>query len=213
MGSNQIFHDLCQGLFADQGVDWLKEVLLVYKMDTNSFKGDFMKRVIHSRLFFLYLLGSMAMLGCKSGKDKIASSDSYHTLVQIDTTTDVKVIIAKVNSFVMANKLDEAMAYLQPKLKKCTGTDKAAVLNEIGGVYFLKDDPDNAVANYLAASDLDPSNAQYLTNVAATYENLKQMSNAVIFAKKIMQLQNVSDSDKAVAEHVIERSSRRQDEH
>ena len=162
--------------------------------------------------FFWYLfcgLISACLWGsCKQTVKKGQAADNTYSVNAADTVTDVKTIIVKVNSLVSTNRMDDAASYVTANLHRFSGTDKALLLNERGGAYFLKDDMDHAIADYLTAMEIDSSNSLYLINVAKTYENMESRSNAIFFAKKIFDLKTATDSDKTLAQDLILRCDR-----
>lgn len=147
------------------------------------------------------------LAGCGNSAKKTSSPAGPKNLAS-DTTGDVKQVQANLNWLVLANRIDDALNYINLNLHRFRGLDRAVLLNERGGVYQLRDDPANAVADYLSACDLDPQNPAYLINAANAYDSMDQLANARIFAQKVLQLPNLSDSDKAAAQLVMTHSDR-----
>jgi tetratricopeptide (TPR) repeat protein len=166
------------------------------------------KRFISAYLLTGLILSLSFFDSCQSKTNKEPAKDGSFIVRAADTVTDVKTIVARVNTMVTANRLDDAADYITVNLHRFSGSDKAILLNERGGAYFLKDDLEHAVADYLAATEIDSENNTYLINVAKTYESMQSLNNASFFAKKILDLKTVSDSDKAIAHYLIQRCDR-----
>jgi hypothetical protein len=158
-----------------------------------------MSLTLRKHLFLGCIILLMLCSRCQSGK----KNDDTDQALAIDTTGDLKTILSKENSLVMANKLEDAIACISANLHRFRGSEKAVLLNERGGAYCLKDDQFNAVGDYLAASDLAPDSPSYILNVATTYESMSNTTNAIFFAKKIDTLKTASDSDRIAAKQVI----------
>ena len=141
--------------------------------------------------------------GCNSGIKKGQATDGTYTVSAGDTVGDVKAVAAKADAFVAANRLDDAIAFLSVNLHRFKGPNRAVLLNMRGEAFLLKDNAENAVTDYVAASEADTTNPTYVVNVASAYENVPNQPNAVFFAKKVLEMKDATDSDKAVAEQVI----------
>ena len=163
--------------------------------------------LIRRCLFYNAFLLLIIFSGCTSHSKKEHSIDNY-VVSAGDTISNVDTIVSKVDAMVTANKLETAIAYITVNMHRFIGKEKAVLYDQRGNAYFLKDDLDNAVANYLSAAELDSENASYLINVAKTYENLENTNNAAFFAKKVIALQTVSDTDMTVAKEVLFRCDR-----
>lgn len=157
--------------------------------------------------FYTFLLLAL-LTGCSSGSKKASAVDVGFQISKADTTADVKTIIAKVGTLVTVNKLEDATSYITLNLHRFKGLDKAALLNERGGAYFLKDDFDHAIADYLAAYDFDTTNATVIMNTARTYECMENLNNAKFFAVKIANTTTATDSDRVQAKELIIRCDR-----
>jgi tetratricopeptide (TPR) repeat protein len=159
--------------------------------------------------FFAYMFLLVILSSCKSGTNKSGqSSQGADTINKTDTVTDVRTILSKSESLIADNKLEDATNYISARLNRCHGADKAVLLNERGTTYFLRDDFENAVADYLSTVDIEPKNPVYLYNVAKTYEELESRNNASFFAKKILDLNSATDSDRLAAQNLIQRCDR-----
>jgi tetratricopeptide (TPR) repeat protein len=148
----------------------------------------------------LILLCTLAA-GCKSRHK--GTADGSYTPSAGDTTVDFKAVNKKADDFVNTNRLDDAIYYLSINLHRFDGAEKAHLLNTRGEAYFLLDDADKAVSDYIAASEADPENSAYLLNVANTYESMNSRDNAELFAQKVLDMKNPTDSDRAAAEKVV----------
>lgn len=171
------------------------------------------KSIDMNLLFVRYHIITCTMLcflmcsGCHSHVKKGLDKDSPN-MVSADTITDTRAILTKVNALVGANKLEDATACISADLPHFRGADKAVLLNARGDVYILKDDLENALSNYIAATEIDPDNPTYLINVARTYESMSSLANATIFAKRMLDLKTASDSEKIIANDLILRCDR-----
>lgn len=144
------------------------------------------------------------LAGCKSNSKK-GMTDGTYIITRSDTTADLKAVAAKADGFIAINRLDDAIIYLSANIHRFKGVDKAILLNTRGEAYLLKDNAENAVTDYVAATEADPENPNYVINLATAYENVSNQANALFFAKKVLEMQNASDSDRAVAQQVITR--------
>ena len=162
---------------------------------------------------FLLVLGLAAGLivsGCNRGKKVGANqpvADGNYRVTNADTTADAPTIASKANTLAMTNRLDDAIMLLNANIRRFKGKDKAIILDQRGTAFFMKDDYNHAIGDFLTANELDPSNPAYLINVSETYEEIGNNPNAVFFSKKILDLSNASDSDRIVANARIERCS------
>lgn len=161
-----------------------------------------------TRICILAILAMSILSACGPKAKKGQVADGSYTIKAGDTITDAKTILAKVDAMVAVNRLDDATNFISVNLHRFHGEDRAQLLNARGGAYYLKDDLEHAVADYLAATDIEPENPTYLVNVANTYENMESLTNATYFAKKVLDLKTASDSDKAVATQLIQRCDR-----
>ena len=116
---------------------------------------------------------------------------------------DAKSIVDKANTLLANDKMNEATGFIAVNMHRFNGKKKAMLLNVRGDSYFIKDDYDHAISDYLAASDMDPENPSYMINVAKTYECLQNVYNATIFDQKILSLKTASDSDRVFAQDMI----------
>ena len=162
-----------------------------------------LRRCLFYNAFLLLIIFS----GCKSNTKKGQSAGAY-TVNAGDTITSIDTIVSKVDGMVTANRLEQAIGYISVNMHRFKGKEKARLYDQRGNVYFLEDDLDNAIANYLSAAENDSTNHTYLINVAKTYENMENMNNATFFAKKVLTLQNVTDTDMTVAKELLLRSDR-----
>jgi tetratricopeptide (TPR) repeat protein len=159
-------------------------------------------------LFIIYTVLSLLIFTACGTKNKKGQDTESYVAASADTTADVKTIVAKVNVLVAANKLEDAIALVAVNLHRFTGVEKARLITEQGNAYYLKDDSENAISDYLTAAEIEPDSTAYLFNVARTYENMESLNNATIFAKKILDLKTATDSDKAFAQSLIDRCDR-----
>ena len=162
-----------------------------------------LRRCLFYNAFLLLIIFS----GCKSNTKKGQSAGAY-TVNAGDTITSIDTIVSKVDGMVTANRLEQAIGYISVNMHRFKGKEKARLYDQRGNVYFLEDNLDNAIANYLSAAENDSTNPTYLINVAKTYENMENMNNATFFAKKVLTLQNVTDTDMTVAKELLLRSDR-----
>jgi tetratricopeptide (TPR) repeat protein len=162
-----------------------------------------LRRCLFYNAFLLLIIFS----GCKSHTKKGQTTSAY-TVNAGDTITTIDTIITKVDGMVTANRLEQAIGYISINIHRFKGKEKARLYDQRGNTYFLEDDLENAIANYLSAAELDSENSTYLLNVAKTYENMENMNNAAFFAKKVLTLQNVSDTDMTIAKELLLRSDR-----
>ena len=145
--------------------------------------------------------------GCKSHTKK-GQAPIVYTVNAGDTIATIDTIVYKVDGMVTANRLEQAIGYISINMHRFKGKEKAVLYDQRGNAYFLEDDLENAIANYLSAAELDSENSAYLINVAKTYESMENMNNAAFFAKKVLTLQNASDTDMTVAKELLLRSDR-----
>ena len=151
------------------------------------------------------LMFSACNRGKKANNGQVA--DGNYEVSAADTTADAKTIVNKANSLAMTNRLDDAITLLNANMRRFKGKERALMLDQRGTSFFMKDDHNHAIADFLAANEIDPTNPAYLINVSETYEEIGNNPNAVFFAKKILDLSNASDSDRIIANARIKRCS------
>jgi tetratricopeptide (TPR) repeat protein len=156
------------------------------------------------RCYIWFVVLVMLVSGCRNFR-KAHMADGAYIIRAADTTGDVASILSKSDGFIFNNRMDDAIIYLSANIHRFKGTDKAKLLNARGEAYYLKDNGDNAVTDYLAAIEADPDNPVYVLNTANAYEMASNQANAVFFARKMLEMQNASDSDKEQAQKLIDR--------
>jgi len=161
-----------------------------------------------SNLFAFAVLPLIILSGCGSHLNKGQVEDSAYVFKPADTMADAKTIVDKASAMLANNKMEEASGFIAVNMHRFNGKEKAMLLNVRGDSYFMKDDYDKAVTDYLAATDLDPQNPIYLVNVAKTYECLDNRYNATIFDQKILALKTATDSDRVFAQDMIAKFDR-----
>ena len=161
-----------------------------------------------SKLFAFAMLSLIILSGCGSHVNKGQVEDTAYVFKPADTMADAKTIVDKANTMLSNNKMEEASGFIAVNMHRFNGKEKAMLLNVRGDSYFMKDEYDKAVTDYLAASDMDPENPAYMVNVAKTYECLANVFNATIFDQKILALKNATDSDRAFAQDMIAKFDR-----
>jgi hypothetical protein len=149
------------------------------------------------------VLALSILAGCKSKIKNGQVVDGTYTVSAGDTVGDVKVVAAKADAFVASNRIDDAIAFLSVNMHRFKGPNRAVLLNIRGEAFLLKDNAENAVTDYMSASEADTANPTYVVNVATAYEYVPNQTNALFFAKKVMQMENATDSDRSVAHGVI----------
>jgi len=164
--------------------------------------------VFKSNSFAFAILALIILSGCGSHVNKGQIEDTSYTFKPADTIGDAKTIVDKANALLANNKMEEASGFIAVNMHRFNGKEKAMLLNVRGDTYFMKDDYDKAVTDYLAASDMDPENPLYMINVAKTYECLDNRYNATIFDQKILALKTASDSDRVFAQDMIAKFDR-----
>ena len=153
---------------------------------------------------FAFAISSLVILnGCGSHVNKGQVEDTPYSFKSADTLGDAKSIVDKANTLLANDKMNEATGFIAVNMHRFNGKKKAMLLNVRGDSYFIKDDYDHAISDYLAASDMDPENPSYMINVAKTYECLQNVYNATIFDQKILSLKTASDSDRVFAQDMI----------
>ena len=172
---------------------------LSWKMKFSAFK---------SNLFAFAMLSLIILTGCGSHVNKGQVEDTAYIFKPADTMADAKTIVDKANTMLANNKMEEASGFIAVNMHRFNGKEKAMLLNVRGDYRFMKDDYDNAVSDYLAASDMDPENPTYMVNVAKTYECLENKYNATIFDQKILTLKTATDSDRAFAQDMMAKFDR-----
>ncbi len=93
---------------------------------------------------------------------------------------------------------------LYNKLLKDAETDeaKARILALISNMYDLAEDNANAVANMKKAMKLMPDNYGYIVRLARLYSKGKQLDNALLTYKNILNLNNTGSVDKHMFERI-----------
>lgn len=113
---------------------------------------------------------------CNNKKNTNQISDGTYTVSKGDTILNAAAINKKADDLIGANRMTDAVEFVSVNLHRFSGSDKALLLNQRGTAYFLKDDMEKAVSDYLAASELEPENATYMLNVANAYESMERFS-------------------------------------
>jgi len=161
---------------------------------------------ITTKYSYVAIIASLFVLSSCNYKNKFdKSNDGTYTVSKGDTMMDVKSIEKKVDDLIGANRMTDATSFVTVNLHRFNGSDKALLLNQRGTAYYLKDDMEKAVSDYLAASELEPENSSYLLNVANAYESMERFSNAAFFSKRVLELKSASDTDKIAAKTMIDR--------
>jgi tetratricopeptide (TPR) repeat protein len=168
------------------------------KMDVSAFRRFF---------YVLVFLPLIIFSGCRSNIKKVLSSDSEIKFTSSDTTIDAPAIVSKANALLSNNKFDQASGLISINLHRFSGKERAMLINARGDVAFVKDDFDNALTDYITATEYDHENSTYLLNVVKSYECVQNIDNATVFAKKILSLDNASDSDRAYAQDIIDKAN------
>ena len=93
------------------------------------------------------------------------------------------------------------IAYMEEKLR---GRVSAAVIhNDLGVMYCRKGDHPKALANFTAATELDPENGDYLKNLADFYYSVRQDSRAALpVYKKLLTLDPVDTTVLTIIGHL-----------
>ena len=154
--------------------------------------------IIAAASFFL-------LSSCNHKKNANQISDGTYTISKGDTVLNAVAINKKADDLIGANRMADAVEFVSVNLHRFSGSDKALLLNQRGTAYFLKDDMEKAVSDYLAASELEPENATYMLNVANAYESMDRFSNAAFFSKRVLELKSATDTDIASAKIMIDR--------
>ena len=150
-------------------------------------------------------ISMLILSSCHQNSKQAPNGDGAYKVSAADTTMDAKAIVKKVDDMTTANKLNDAISFLTINLHRFKGIEKATLLNERGTAYYLKDDKEKAISDFLLANEIDPTNASYAMSIANTYESMESFSNAAFFAKKVLELETASDTDRLVAKHMIDR--------
>jgi|GEM_PF-3629837 len=161
-----------------------------------------------SRFTYVMAITAICIIAsCKSKVQTAQNNDGSYVFSAADTMIDIKAVHSRIDSYIATNRLDDAASFINVNLRRFSGKDKAALLTSRGLAYYLKDDLDHSIADYLAAYEIDPQNPTYVMNVANTYTELNSKANALLFANKVMELTTASDSDRAAAKVVIDKLS------
>jgi tetratricopeptide (TPR) repeat protein len=96
-------------------------------------------------------------------------------------------VINKVGKCMLKGNLDEALTLLNDAIPTATlNGDKADLLNQRGGVYFMKKDYEAAIKDYAESVTLEPGITTHKTNLAETLdkagqkEKAREMANAIL---------------------------------
>ena len=165
--------------------------------------GSIMSLVVIRKHLVCAVLALSIVAGCKSKIKNGQVLDGTYTVSAADTVGDVKTVAARADAFVASNRIDDAIAFLSVNMHRFKGPSKAILLNMRGEAFLLKDNAENAVTDYMSASEADTSNSSYVVNVATAYESVPNQTNALFFARKALQMENATDSDRSVAKQVI----------
>ena len=150
-------------------------------------------------------VGLVIFSGCHHNSSKDSSLDGNYVISLADTTMDVKAIVKKADDLTTANRLNDAISLLTINLHRFKGVERASLLNERGTSFYMKDDKEKAISDFLIAHELDSTNVTYAMSIANAYESIESYSNAAFFAKKILDIQTATDTDRIVAKQIIDR--------
>jgi tetratricopeptide (TPR) repeat protein len=155
--------------------------------------------------FMAMILSLIVLSSCNHKNKSNQTTDGTYIVSKNDTVIDANAITKRADDLIGANRMTDAAAFVSINLHRFSGSDRAILLNQRGTAYFLKDDMEKAVSDYLAASELEPENATYMLNVANAYESMDRFSNAAFFSKRVLELKSASDTDKMAAKTMIDR--------
>jgi hypothetical protein len=91
-----------------------------------------------------------------------------------EMTDEQAAIVTQVGRFLLAGKLDPAVAFINGHLPKAAGSFRAELLSQRGGVAWMRKDYAAALADYEEAARLDPASETHRENLAEARQKTRK---------------------------------------
>jgi tetratricopeptide (TPR) repeat protein len=128
---------------------------------------------------------------------------------QNSLNTAESAIVNKIGNLVLSGKIDEGIQLASSVLENETLSDelKNSILNQRGGLYFMKRDFESAAKDYAEVLCYKPNDSTSLINLAETYEQAGRKTLALETAQKVLQLPDADRDSVKTAKEIINRPS------
>lgn len=133
------------------------------------------------------------------------SNSINYVLTKEDTTSDIHTLINKLGNLFMKNKPEEVVIIASGNINRFKGIDRADILNQRAGAYYILGQQEKALRDYEEAILADPSNSSNITNIIETYASLGNKQKAKEYLDKLKEIPHVSSFDLQVSEEAIKK--------